>query len=202
MGRRSNVKARMIEAADELIRSRGYLGTALTDIVSVADTPRGSIYFHFPGGKEEVAVAVTLGASATLEETVDRAIDAATSPGDVPRYVAADFAKRMDASDFKDGCVLAPVVLEMATESEVLRDACRLAFDRWRRRLSEGYEALGIPAERAEILATMTISTLEGALVVARAQRDVQSILAMGEELAVQVDLAAASQGSDATADA
>jgi TetR/AcrR family transcriptional repressor of lmrAB and yxaGH operons len=189
----------MIEAADELFRSRGYLGTALTDIVSVSETPRGSIYFHFPGGKEEVAVAVTEVASLALEDTVDRAVAAATAPGDIPRFVAANFAQRMNSSDFKDGCALAPVVLEMATESEVLREACDLAFDRWRRRLASGYEELGIDVERAEVLATMTISTLEGALVVARAQRNVQSIIAMGEELAVQVD-AATWQGSEVVA--
>ena len=179
----------MIEAADELFRSRGYLGTALTDIVSASNTPRGSIYFHFPGGKEEVAVAVTQVASAALEDTVDRAVAAATAPGDIPRLVAANLAGRLNSSDYKDGCALAPVVLEMATESEVLREACDLAFDRWRSRLVSGYQGYGINVERAQDLATMTISTLEGALVIARAQQNVQSIIAMGEELAAQVDV-------------
>jgi hypothetical protein len=44
----------MIAAARRLFREHGYLGTALSDVVTESAAPRGSIYFHF-GGKEELA---------------------------------------------------------------------------------------------------------------------------------------------------
>src|ERR1700749_5360066 len=60
MPRKSDAKDRMIAAARRLFREHGYFGTALSDVVTESAAPRGSIYFHFPGGKEEVASEVTL----------------------------------------------------------------------------------------------------------------------------------------------
>src|SRR6201996_3886377 len=60
MPRRTDSKQRMVAAARRLFREHGYLGTALSDVVTESAAPRGSIYFHFPGGKEELATEVTL----------------------------------------------------------------------------------------------------------------------------------------------
>src|SRR5260370_24324850 len=60
MPRRSDSKDRMIAAARRLFREHGYLGTALSDVVTESAAPRGSMDFHFPGGKEELASEVIL----------------------------------------------------------------------------------------------------------------------------------------------
>src|SRR5258707_3064675 len=60
MPKKTDSKERMIAAARRLFREYGYLGTALSDVVTESAAPRGSIYFHFPGGKEELAGEVTL----------------------------------------------------------------------------------------------------------------------------------------------
>src|SRR5258708_6233329 len=60
MPKKSDSKERMIAAARRLFREHGYLGTALSDVVTESAAPRGSIYFHFPGGKEELASEVIL----------------------------------------------------------------------------------------------------------------------------------------------
>jgi len=60
MPRRSDSRDRMIAAARRLFRAHGYFGTALSDVVAESAAPRGSLYFHFPGGKEELATEVAL----------------------------------------------------------------------------------------------------------------------------------------------
>ena len=70
MPKKTDTKERMIVAARRLFREHGYLGTALSDVVTESAAPRGSIYFHFPGGKEELATEVTLlHASAIASQT-------------------------------------------------------------------------------------------------------------------------------------
>ena len=50
-----------LTAAARLFRQQGYHGTALHDILTAGGSPRGSLYFHFPKGKEQIgAAALTL----------------------------------------------------------------------------------------------------------------------------------------------
>jgi TetR/AcrR family transcriptional repressor of lmrAB and yxaGH operons len=55
MSRRTDSRSRMIHAAAELFRQRGYHATTFSDVVRESGAPRGSTYFHFPGGKQELA---------------------------------------------------------------------------------------------------------------------------------------------------
>jgi TetR/AcrR family transcriptional regulator, lmrAB and yxaGH operons repressor len=56
MAQRSDAKQRMVLAARQLIRERGYHATAISDVLERSGAPRGSVYFHFPGGKPQLAV--------------------------------------------------------------------------------------------------------------------------------------------------
>src|ERR1700754_4254703 len=73
MPKRSDSKDRMIAAARRLFRQHGYFGTALSDVVAESSAPRGSLYFHFPGGKEELATEVALVHSADAIAHINRA---------------------------------------------------------------------------------------------------------------------------------
>ena len=64
-----DTSARMIEATARMLQHRGYHGTALSDILEASGAPRGSLYFHFPGGKDQLAIEAT---RAAVEETTAR----------------------------------------------------------------------------------------------------------------------------------
>src|SRR5271155_943788 len=81
MPRKTDSKERMVVAARRLFREHGYLGTALSDVVTESAAPRGSIYFHFPGGKEELATEVTLLHSGDHIAHINRAAAATTTAG-------------------------------------------------------------------------------------------------------------------------
>src|SRR5271155_3980416 len=81
MPKKTDSKERMVAAARRLFREHGYLGTALSDVISESAAPRGSIYFHFPGGKEELATEVTLLHSGDHIAHINRAAAATTTAG-------------------------------------------------------------------------------------------------------------------------
>ena len=56
IGKRSDTKQKMVQAARQLIRERGYHATAFSDVLELSGAPRGSVYFHFPGGKTQLAI--------------------------------------------------------------------------------------------------------------------------------------------------
>src|SRR6201986_274036 len=107
MPKKTDSKQRMVAAARRLFREHGYLGTALSDVVTESAAPRGSMYFHFPGGKEELATEVALLHSADSVAHVNPVAGTA----DTAAELIADFLRRprdeIVASDYREGCAVA-----------------------------------------------------------------------------------------------
>jgi TetR/AcrR family transcriptional repressor of lmrAB and yxaGH operons len=146
-----------------LLRLRGLNATGVLDVVQTGGAPRGSLYHHFPGGKEQLAEEAVLLARDTVERWIERA---ASVEEFLERY-----AGRLERTEFRDGCPVAAVALEGAPTSERLRAACAGALNTWRAALARRLEAAGHDRETAAGLATIVLCAFEGALVLARAER-------------------------------
>ena len=192
----SDTRARMIETTARLLQHRGYYGTSLNDILSESAAPRGSLYFHFPGGKDQLVLEATRGSIALATEELDAALSEAPTPGTGVRRYAEAAADLLLQSDFTFGCPVAPVILDAAGQVAELERLCREALDTWTKAIEQAAKASGIAAKRAGSLAVMAVSAIEGALVLCRAWRDVDPLRQVGRELEALIDAAAASSGA------
>jgi len=183
MPRRTDSRSRMISAAAELFRQRGYHATTFSDVVHESGAPRGSTYFHFPGGKQELAREAIAGAGDEMEELVDEAARHAGDPGSLVRALAEIFASRFERSGYQGGCPIATMVLELAPRDEEFSAGFDSVFARWRAALVTRFEALGLAPERSAALADLTISALEGALILSRAARSTEPFKTTTEAL-------------------
>jgi TetR/AcrR family transcriptional repressor of lmrAB and yxaGH operons len=174
MTKATDSKGKTLAAAAKLFRQQGYHGTALHDILAAGGSPRGSLYFHFPGGKEEIGeTALTLAGEAVrkaIAGAAETSEDAETFLIRIARGMAAD----LKTSDFKEGCPIATTALETAAQSDVLGAATRNAFQKWEAEIKKGLERFGRPADDAEVIATAALSQLEGALLLARTYRSLE----------------------------
>src|SRR3981081_3724002 len=118
MPRRSDSRSRMIHAAAELFRQRGYHATTFSDVVRDSGAPRGSTYFHFPGGKAELAREAIAMAGDEMEEMAGGAAAHADAPGSLARARAEIVAGRLERSGYQSGCAIATMVLELAPRDE------------------------------------------------------------------------------------
>ncbi|HEX6393737.1 MAG TPA: TetR family transcriptional regulator, partial [Acidimicrobiales bacterium] len=184
----------MIDAAAELFRQRGYHATTFSDVVNKSGAPRGSTYFHFPGGKQELAREAIAMAGDEIEEMVEQAARHADTPGSVVRALAQMLADRFERSGYQSGCAIATMVLELAPRDEEFSADFDSVFARWRAALVSRFEPLGVAAGRAAVLADLTISALEGALLLSRAARSIEPFKAPIEALISAIDHDTASQ--------
>ena len=172
-----DTRTRMLDATAGLLQQRGYHGTSLSDILAASAAPRGSLYFHFPGGKDQLAIEATRAAvalaTAALQETLASAADPAAG---VRAYVEAA-AGLMRASDYTFGCPVAPVILDQAGGVAELADLCRQAFEIWTGMLRQGFVDAGASSSRAATLALLVVAAIEGGLLLARAYRDCEPLL-------------------------
>ena len=184
MPRRTDSRSRMIRAAGELFRQHGYHATAFSDVVQASGAARGSIYFHFPGGKQELAREAIVLAGDEIEQMVAQAAADSEGPGSFVRALGGMVAGRLESSDYRSGCAIATMVLELAPQNEELSSDFEKVFERWRQALARHFETWGIAAGRATDLANLVMSVFEGALVVSRAARRIDSFAAAIQALA------------------
>src|ERR1700749_628773 len=162
----------MVQAARELIRASGYGATAFPDVLTRSGAPRGSVYFHFPGGKAQLAVEAAEAHAHEQVEIIDRAAGQAGSAAQlIERYVDLG-RERMMAGGYGRGCGVAPLVTEgAAQESAELGETSRRAFSEMTDRLAFHFIAFGVDRPAARVLADAVIAAVEGAMITSRALR-------------------------------
>jgi TetR/AcrR family transcriptional repressor of lmrAB and yxaGH operons len=168
----------------ELIQTSGYSGTGLNAVIEHAAAPKGSIYFHFPDGKEGLGVAAVELAAQQFETLITEAAASADGAAGAARAAIEALAAIVSEGDFRLGCPVSVVTLEMGAESDRLRQACVSAFESWIAPTTALLTASGVDAEEARSLATVVVSTIEGATIVSRAMRSTQPLLSAANVVA------------------
>ncbi len=167
---------RIVDAGAALFLHQGYVGTGMKQIVAASGAPFGSVYHHFPGGKEELGVAAIHRAGAAYAALVGAALDA---HDDIVEATAASFAEAAAAlrdSGWADACPIATVALEVAGTSEPLRQACAEVFEAWTVGLAARFEAAGVAPEEARPLAQVFLMLLEGGFLFGRTARTTEAL--------------------------
>lgn len=157
----------MIEATRASIERRGYFGTGLNQILADSDTPRGSLYFHFPGGKDELVAAAVIRSTDSIEAAI-RDADI-TDPAAAITGLIALLSDRLEESGWARGCPIATVALEVAGDNDTVQRACAEVYERWTRAISVILRAAG--RSDADDLAVALLALIEGGLILAQAQR-------------------------------
>jgi AcrR family transcriptional regulator len=185
-------RQRIVEAGADLVRTKGYTGTGVKEIVSAAQAPFGSLYHHFPGGKEQLGEEVIRWSGAMYAQLGPLIFDAAPDVVTGIRAFFAGAAAHLEESGWTDACPIATVALEVASTSEPLRLATADVFSSWIDGLTPRFAAAGLDEPRARELAIAMIAGLEGAFVLARAWRSTEPLTIAGDVAARAVEEALA----------
>lgn len=173
MAKVSSARQNLIDAAVQLFGERGYEGVGIAELLTRAGAPRGSLYFHFPGGKEQIGAEavkrVGLEVAARFRGLHESGVDIDTFIERVFKTTAKESADRM----FQASCPMAAVASGFGCSDVHLRAAVGEAFSAWEGEVSHAMEARGMSAENAAIFASAMISAMEGAFIVSKAQGSV-----------------------------
>lgn len=178
----TDTRVRVLEATERLLQHRGYAGTSLRDITERSGAPRGSLYHHFPGGKDEIVLEATLGGVRRVTAFLEGCFAPGRDPVDGVREYVEATAEEFEASGYRFGCPVAPLILD-APQTSALADACREALEEWTAILRRAFESAGIDGGRSLDLATLVVAGIEGGLVLARAREDTEPLRQIADEL-------------------
>ncbi len=169
-GSRRDGRERLLNGARKLLAEKGYAGMELRDVAERGHAPRGSIYHHFPGGKRQLAVE-----AAELEgREVRAAIEASLAQRGLAETLTAFgemFRRRVKDKPEHLGCPVAAAALARP-EDPGLAAAATEAFRSWEEPIAAALREQGVDDAEAATFAGLVVSTIEGALVRARAAAD------------------------------
>ncbi|HTU98503.1 MAG TPA: TetR/AcrR family transcriptional regulator [Solirubrobacteraceae bacterium] len=177
----TDTKDRFIDVSADLLRRQGYASTGVQQIVHAAKAPLGSLYHHFPGGKEELGAAAIRRSGALYELLIPEIFDPAPDLVSAVRLFFEGAAAHLEESEYQDACPIATVALEVSSTSDTMREACADVFNSWIAAGLPRFTAEGLDEATSRELVIGMIAALEGAFVLARATQTTEALHVAGE---------------------
>ncbi len=188
----SETRNKMVLGAADLLSRRGMHATSLREVVRHTDTPRGSIGYHFPGGKAQLITEAVKLAQQEVSVAVEELLRLHGAVVGVRRVFSLR-AKLLEESNYEAGCPVLVVaverytddarqVSESDTQQQLLSVACA-AFAEWQGIFVTALEREGVATVRAQRLATLILSALEGAVALCRAALNLNAINDVASEM-------------------
>jgi len=175
MPRPDRSRTALIDSAATLFRRQGYAATGLNQILDEAGVKPGSLYHHFPGGKQQLAAAVVDDEGTGIEQLLRRFLATGRPVADiVDRWI--DLLVGGLAGDQRDGCPIEPIATESVNASPMVREASARAFAGWCTAIEERLRSDGWSAAEAQRVAIAVIALIEGALILSRISGDAKAL--------------------------
>jgi TetR/AcrR family transcriptional repressor of lmrAB and yxaGH operons len=177
------VRERMVASAVDLLARRGLQSTSFSEVLERSGAPRGSVYHHFPGGKNQMIDSALDAAGSRAIELIERK---AGAPADeVAAWFLHIWREVLIRGKFEAGCAVLAVAV--AADSPELLDHTARVFRTWRKRLAELLEEGGLSSMDASRFAAVLVASTEGAVVLARAEQSIEPFDLVAEQLLAQV---------------
>ncbi|HUS23233.1 MAG TPA: TetR/AcrR family transcriptional regulator [Aeromicrobium sp.] len=185
----AETRARVVQSAKERMRRQGVAATSMLDAITDAGASRGSLYHYFPGGKAQLIEEATAAACDEYDAAFALIEDMDASEA-IPAVV--DYWRaQVESTNYSAGCPVAAAALS-GDDMSTARDRAGKGFGTWTQMIESMLLTSGVPATRAPSLASLVVSTVEGAGIVSLAQRSMEPIERAADELLMAVDAARA----------
>lgn len=184
MDTRTDTRQRILATARELIHARSYTDVGVAEICHQAGVLKGSFYHFFPSKRDLTLAVLDLILLDIKERVLDRAFDPHLPPLDrLSRLAEAVYdvqRERAVSAGCVLGCPMGNLATELATQDAVIRRATARAFaqleGRIRETLAEAVAAGALPDTDTEATAQAMVAYLEGVLMLAKTQDDLEVI--------------------------
>lgn len=161
----------IIQTTCDLLEFQGYHATGLNQIIKESGSPKGSLYYYFPGGKEELTAEALNHVGQIVLQRIQTNLALVESPAEaIPEFIV-NVARNVELSGYRTGGPITTVALETAGTSERLRQACERIYAGWQVAFMDKLRNGGMDEDRARRLSSMILAAIEGGIILCRTQR-------------------------------
>lgn len=188
MANSTNAKEKFIETACMLFEVKGYNATGLNEILKESGAPKGSLYYHFPNGKEELALESIKLAGEKITNKLKKALDMFENPADAIIHNINHIADIIDANKKMHEMSISLLALETYDSSEILRTACEEIFTSLEIVYIEKLINYGINEDKAKDIAMTILAMTEGAIMLSLTRKNGETLRKLGKQIQVIIN--------------
>lgn len=183
----NTTRNKLIETTGKLLQLHGYSGTGLNEIIKQSGAPKGSLYYHFPEGKEQLAYEAIERTKENVTNFIKESLARYDDPIEAIQNFIYDSAKRFEADSYFNGVPIANIVLEISKTNDRLRELCRKVFESWHEAFADKLKSGGYSDEESWDLAMTINAMIQGAFVICLTRQDSKPLLVMAEQIPVML---------------
>jgi TetR/AcrR family transcriptional repressor of lmrAB and yxaGH operons len=178
-----STRDQIIATTCDLLELQGYHATGLNQIIKESGTPKGSLYYHFPGGKEELAVEAVSHAGRLVLQRIRENLAQADDGAEAIRTFIRNIALNVELSGYRAGGPITTIAMETAATSPVLREACERIYAGWQAVFAEKLMRGGLKEHHSRRIAALIIAAIEGGVILCRTSQTRLPLEDIGEEI-------------------
>jgi len=179
-------KQALLQATIDLMGEKGFFGTGLNEVLSRSNAPKGSLYYYFPQGKNQLIIEALTLAGKQVAEALQMMLQVDQDLEKSFQAVFNFFADQLEQSDFKKACPIATVASESASLDNEVRLACEQVYTQWQTLIEDFLSNKGWPEAMATQQASFALNLIEGNLLMSRVYKDTAH-LKQGLEILLQL---------------
>lgn len=170
-----DTRCRISQSAAKALDERGYYGTSMNDILARSGAPKGSMYFHFPGGKEEVASSAIRQVGEEITALLVQGLESEKDLNKAVTTIFSYFGHRLVSGGFKCGCPISTTALELSGSDSTVLEACNEAYASWMAVLEHALQRVFSSPKAAELTNTI-FYLVQGSLLMSRVSGDISHL--------------------------
>lgn len=185
MNTKTDSREKILKTASKLFQTNGFNGTGLNEILKESGAPKGSLYYYFPNGKEELGLEAIKLASVSIQEKIKTALDKYSNPIDAFKFNIKSIIEAFDNPNRFQDISISLLALETYSSSDVLREACKEVFISLENLYAGKLIKCGFNKEIAEELGIVIQLMIEGAITVSLTKKDCTALVYVSNQIAV-----------------
>ncbi len=184
----SSARNEIVEKTCELLELQGYHATGMNQIIKESGSPKGSLYYYFPGGKEDLAAEAVRQAGKLVLERIRSNLASIPDAIEAIRTFIMNVALNVERSGFRAGGPITTIAMETASSSVPLREECQRIYSAWQLAFADKLVEGGVMPERARRLAVLIIAAMEGGIILCRTSRSREPLENVAEGIAALLE--------------
>jgi TetR/AcrR family transcriptional repressor of lmrAB and yxaGH operons len=164
----STARDQILLTTSILLEKQGFHGTGLSEIIKESGSPKGSLYYYFPDGKEQIAAEAILQSGKLTAERIQAGLAGNLTPSKAVHDFVLKIAENVERSGYGAGGPLTAVAMETATQSEKINSACQEAYGMIEAAFKNKLLESELSAKKAGELARFITAAIEGGIILSR----------------------------------
>lgn len=185
----SNAREQILKTTCTLLEKQGYHGTGLNEIIKESKSPKGSLYYYFPEGKEQITAEAVMQCGRQTAERIRDGLKESSNAAIAVSDFILNIAEHVERSDFAAGSPLTAVAMETATTSARINEACHEAYGMLKSAFNDKLIECRFSKVKSSELAAFIVASIEGGIILSRTSHTADPLRLVAKQLKILLAL-------------